>query len=375
MVFGCGVLAAAALGKVAPVLPQLRDDLGLSLAAAGWLVSSITAVPALLGTPAGLLIRRRGGRRALLAGLVILAVAGGAGAAAAQAGAMMLARLVEGVGFLLVVVAGPSLLAGMAARSEQPMVLALWGTCIPVGLAASAAAGGALAGPLGWRPWLAVPGVLAVPAALLVAVGVPGQPLQGAGAGARLRLASLRRPALLASGFFTVAVTGVTVLAVLPTFLVERRQAGTAAAGTATAVVALASVLGSAAAGWLLRRGLGLRGLAAVGLLMPLAIWPAMLAEGSLGGSVLGAAVALVANGAVVAAVFAAVPRVVAATDQVAVANGLVAQLGSTGSLLGPPLFAWAVAGHGWQAVPALVAGFALAGFALLVLADPRRSA
>jgi MFS family permease len=154
-VFGCGVLAAAALGKVAPVIPQLRDGLGLSLAGAGWVVSAITAVPALLGTPAGLWIRRRGGRRALLAGLVILAVAGAAGAAAPDARSMLVARLVEGV----------------------------------------------------------------------------------------------------------------------------------------------------------------------------------------------------------------------------AVANGLVAQFGSAGSLLGPPLFAWAVAGHGWRAVPALVAVFALAGFALLALAEPRPSA
>jgi MFS family permease len=73
--------------------------------------------------------------------------------------------------------------------------------------------------------------------------------------------------------------------------------------------------------------------------------------------------------------VFAAVPGVVAATDQVAVANGLVAQFGSAGSLLGPPLFAWAVAGQGWRAVPALVAVFTLAGFALLALAEPRPSA
>jgi MFS family permease len=145
-VFGCGVLAAAALGKVAPVIPQLRDGLGLSLAGAGWVVSAITAVPALLGTPAGLWIRRRGGRRALLAGLVILAVAGAAGAAAPDTRSMLVARLVEGVGFLLVVVAGPSLLAGMTGRTEQPLVLALWGTCIPIGLAASAFGGGALAG-------------------------------------------------------------------------------------------------------------------------------------------------------------------------------------------------------------------------------------
>ena len=51
--YGTGVLAAAALGKVAPAVPLLRTDLGLSLGQAGWLVSAITAVAACSGRPPG----------------------------------------------------------------------------------------------------------------------------------------------------------------------------------------------------------------------------------------------------------------------------------------------------------------------------------
>jgi MFS family permease len=174
---------------------------------------------------------------------------------------MLAARVVEGVGFLLVVVAAPTLLVQMAGRGDQQAVLALWGTCIPVGLAASAAAGGALA-PLGWRLWLAVPSALAVPAAMATALLVPPDtPEAPAGAapgrpagGTRLRLADLRVPALLAGGFCAAVVIAAAVLAVLPTFLEEERRAGIAAAGTATALVALSSVLGSLVAGWLLGR-------------------------------------------------------------------------------------------------------------------------
>jgi len=378
-VYGTGVLAAAALGKVAPAVPLLRTDLGLSLGQAGWLVSAITAVAALLGTPAGLWVRRRGGRRALLAGLAILAVTGGVGAAVPGVGWMLAARVVEGVGFLLVVVAAPTLLVEMAGREDQPAVLALWGTGIPVGLAASAAAGGVLA-PLGWRLWMAVPSALAVPAAVATALLVPpdtreapegAAPGRPAG-GTRLRLADLRVPALLAGGFCAAVVIGGAVLAVLPTFLEEERRAGIAAGGTATALVALASVLGSLVAGWLLGRGVGLRALAAGGLLMPLASWPVVRAGGSLGGSVLAAAALLAANGVVVAGVFAAVPRVAAAPDHLAVVNGLVAQLGSAGSVLGPPLFAWAVVAAGWQVLPPLVAVFTILGLVLLLLAETR---
>jgi MFS family permease len=375
LVYATGVLAAAALGKVAPAVSLLRAHLGLSLEAAGWLVGAITAVAALFGTPAGLWVRRRGGRRALLAGLALLAVTGAAGAAAPGAGWMLAARVVEGVGFLLVVVAAPTLLVEMAARPDQPAVLALWGTAIPVGLAASAAAGGALA-PLGWRLWLAAPNALAVPAAVASALFVPADraaPPVGAtrAAGASLRLADLRAPALLAGGFCAAVVIGAALLGLLPAFGAAQRRAGVAAGGTATAVVALCSVLGTLVAGWLLVRGAELRALAAAGLLMPLASWPMVGAGGSFAGSVLAAAGLMAANGVVVAGVFAAVPRVAAAPDHLAVVNGLVAQLGSAGSVLGPPLFAWAAAAAGWGVLPPLVAAFSVVGLVLLLLAEP----
>jgi MFS family permease len=402
------VLAATTLGKVAPAVPPLRADLGLSLSHAGWLVSAITAVAALLGTPAGLWVRRRGGRRALLAGLAVLAVAGAAGAAAPGLRWMLAARVVEGAGFLLVVVAAPSLMAQMARTSDQPAVLALWGTAIAVGLAASAFAGGVLA-PLGWRLWLAAPGLLAVPAAAVVARFVPPDapghlagavaegsaprnrgvpqtpppdtpvPLAGPrdrpAGGSRLRLADLRVPALLASGFCAVVLIASALLGVLPTFLVEERAGGNSAAGTATALVALSSVLGTLAAGWLLGRGVGLRGVMAAGLVMPLASWPMVGPGGSFAASVLAAAVLLAANGAMVAGVFAAVPRVAAAPDHLAVVNGLIAQLGSAGTLLGPPLFALAVGVAGWRAISPLVAVFAGCGLAALLLAERRAAA
>jgi MFS family permease len=234
-----------------------------------------------------------------------------------------------------------------------------------------------------------VPGVLAIPASVATALLVPSDapppsgrpaPVAGgaagrAGAPARLRLADLGAPALLAGGFCAAVVIGTAVLGMLPAFLEEQRRTGVAAAGTATALVAISSVLGSAVAGWLLGRGVGLRALAAAGLLMPLASWPVVAAGGSFGGSVLAAAALLAANGVQVAGVFAAVPRVAAAPDHLAVVNGLVAQLGSTGSLLGPPLFAWAVGAAGWGVLPAFVAAFTVLGLVLLLLAESRAAA
>src|ERR671931_159511 len=176
LVCAAGVPAAIALGKLAPVAPLVRSDLGLSLPQLGWAVSAITAVAALLGMPAGAWTRRVGQRRTLLAGLAVLAVAGGAGATAAGLGMLVAARPVEGVGYQMVVVAAPDLLVRLTRGRDRAAALALWGAVIPVGLAIGGAAGGTLAQAVGWRGWLGVAAALPLLAAVPVAAAIPPDP-------------------------------------------------------------------------------------------------------------------------------------------------------------------------------------------------------
>ena len=82
------------------------------------------------------------------------------------------------------------------------------------------------------------------------------------------------------------------------------------------------------------------------------------------------AAVILLANGIVVSAMFAAVPRFARSPARIALGNGLVAQLGSLGTLLGPPLFGGAITAVGWQVAPVLILGFSLCGIALALAAE-----
>ena len=53
LLYASGVLAAAQLGIVPPLVPELQRDLGLSLATAGMTVSIVTLIGALFGLPAG----------------------------------------------------------------------------------------------------------------------------------------------------------------------------------------------------------------------------------------------------------------------------------------------------------------------------------
>lgn len=373
LVCAAGVPAAVALGKIGVVGPLLRPDLGLSLPQLGLAVSAITVVAALLGTPAGLWTGGYGARRTLLAGLAVMTVAAAAGAVAWGLGALVAARVVEGVGFLAVVVAAPDLLVRLTRGADRAAALALWGSVIPVGLAVGGA-GGALVPAVGWRGWLGLTGVLPALAAVAVAVVIPPDPPRPDAARAPLRLAGLGRIPPLAGGFCGLCLIGIAMVSLLPSFLVGERGTGLGTAGAATAVVAFASVPGSLAASWLLRRGTGLRPLSLAALAMPLAALPAFRAGGALALVVAGAAAVMLANGVVVAAAFAAVPEAVRDPGQIALAIGLMTQLGSTGTLLGAPLFGGVVAAVDWSAFAPLVLLVTLLTLGLLLVASPRRS-
>jgi len=373
LVCAAGVPAAVALGKIGVVGPLLRPDLGLSLPQLGLAVSAITVVAALLGTPAGLWTGGYGARRTLLTGLAVMTVAAAAGAVAWGLGALVAARVVEGVGFLAVVVAAPDLLVRLTRGADRAAALALWGSVIPVGLAVGGA-GGALVPAVGWRGWLGLTGVLPALAAVAVAVVIPPDPPRPDAARAPLRLAGLGRIPPLAGGFCGLCLIGIAMVSLLPSFLVGERGTGLGTAGAATAVVAFASVPGSLAASWLLRRGTGLRPLSLAALAMPLAALPAFRAGGALALVVAGAAAVMLANGVVVAAAFAAVPEAVRDPGQIALAIGLMTQLGSTGTLLGAPLFGGVVAAVDWSAFAPLVLLVTLLTLGLLLVASPRRS-
>jgi predicted MFS family arabinose efflux permease len=374
LVCAAGVPAAIALGKIGVVGPLLRPDLGLSLPQLGLAVSAITVVAALLGTPAGLWTGGYGPRRTLLAGLAVMAVAAAAGAAAWGLGALLGARLLEGVGFLLVVVAAPDLLVRLSRGADRAAALALWGTVIPVGLAVGGITGGALAPALGWRGWLGLSAVLPALAAVAVVAAIPPDPPRRGGARPPLRLSGLGGTAPLAGGFCGLCLVGIAVVSLLPTFLVGERGSGLGTAGAATAVVAFASVPGSLAAGWLLRRGTGLRLLSVTVLAMPLAALPAFRSGGALAVVVAAAAAIMLANGVAVAAAFAALPEVVSDPGQIALAIGVMTQLGSTGTLLGAPLFGAVVAAADWSAFAPLLLLVTLLTLGLLLVASAWRS-
>lgn len=371
LAIAAGVAVAAALGKVAPVAGELRATFGLSAFALGTVISLITLLTAVLAVPAASRLSGDDARRWLAGGLLLVALAGGAMALVSHPAFLIALRVGEGMGYLLVMLTGPVVLLAQVAEARRSFVLALWGACVPAGLAISAVAGGLFGVWPGWRGWFGTLAVVCL--ALAAAVAVFVLPAREASP-RRPRLAMALRGGLLplAAGFAAVATIGVSVLSLLPTYLRTEDHLTAGAAGALTSVVASASILGSVCAGWLLHRGIRPVTLAAAALLCPVLTAMAFLPQLGLPARTAAAAMVLFAGGVAVAAGYGALPHVAPETDRLALGNGLLIQFGSIGTLLGPPVFAAATGLRHWSVSIWLVAATSLAGVLLLHRATAR---
>lgn len=361
LVYGIGVLAAGQLGIVPPLVPVLQAELGLSLATAGATISLITLVGGLLGLPAGAFAERIGHGRAFCLGLLVMAVSGGLCAIAEDAALLLAARVLAGIGYLLVVVAGPSLLAALAEPRHQPVVLSLWGTFVPVGIALAGVATASFVH-IGWRTIFVVDAALLV-GALLLAVPVLQAPVATRAAVGSIPPGSLRAALPLAVSFFCFALLFLALAGMLPAYLVEQREVAVATAGRIVAVATALGIVGSFAAAWLMHHGASPSRLIAIGLAGSTAA--AILAfrpEFGLSVAIAGFAVSFAIGGLVPSAAFASVPRLAPERRAIGPINGLLAQAGSLGSLAGPPLLALWVELTSWTWAPLMLLAVAAVG-------------
>jgi MFS family permease len=370
LIYAVGVIAAGQLGMVPPLVPALQRDLGLSLAGAGMAVSIVTMVGAALGLLAGHWCETIGHARALGIGVLVMTLAAGLCAIADGAGLLLAARGLAGVGYLLVVVAGPSLMAVHAEPRHHPVTLSLWGTFVPAGIALAGILAASFADRAGWRALFAVDaGVLALAAVAAVLAVPSGRTIAASEAAPPASRAGRRSAAPLALSFFCFALLFLALAGLLPAYLVDQRGLAAEDAGRIVSIATALGIPGSLAAAWLMRRGATPGRLTAIGLVASAAIAALAFNGVPLALVIAGFAVSFAIGGLVPAATFASVPLVAPDARAIGPINGLVAQAGSLGSLAGPPVLALWVEWLGWSSSPVLLLVIAATGAASALLA------
>lgn len=347
-----GALAACQIGKVAPALPVMRADLGMDMVGAGWMASVYTGTAMVLGLVGGMLADRYGHRNTLVTGLLLIALGSMAGSQMDTLGPLIVSRIVEGMGFVLIVVSAPALIFGVVALKDRGLAMGAWGLFMPLGLTVMLLLAPVILDAWGWRVlWLVNAALALVAAALLVLSGIGGarKPVDPAKLWHDLAITvKLPAPWVLSIAFGVFSAQFSAVNAWLPTYLIETQGRSTAEAGAMAAFIAIIYAPGAVLGGFLVGRGvprwlviagacgtMGLGGLIAFGLgLGPVA---------SFGGIML----LSITAGLVPTAILAAAPVMAPSIAQVGAFNGILIHGANVGTLLGPPAFAGVVSHFG----------------------------
>lgn len=368
-----GVLAAAQLAKFASLAPLVQRQFYLGLPAAGLLVSLLEAGGAVFGFASGLALSRIGAPIFLRSGLITMALAGLAEALAARAPLLFAARALEGIGYLLVVVAAPAMIVSLSRDARTRIrAMALWSSFVPVGMGAGGAVTGLLAFRFGLCGTLLSWSLLCALAALSVLSLKSTAPVSR----------HLRLPApgawIMTGAFGCYTLFSCAMTALLPSFLVARYGLSLADADVMGAIVAVAC-LPSAGIALMLVRGREATGrlllaISAMALVLTAGIGPLIYSgSASWRTGMLAAALSLI-SGIAGTLLFTRLPALSGArtaTDtRIAATTGLLTQCGAGGALLGPPLGALAVSRWGWTGLGWLISLLALAMLALVLLAE-----
>jgi len=355
-----GIVSAFHIGKASAVLEVLQAQLGISLVGASWLVSASGVIGALVGAPVGLLVDRAGARRMTLVGLLVQAAASAVGALLAEPGWLLASRVVEGLGFQLVVVAAPALIATGMAAHQRPAAMAAWSTFMPIGLAAALLAPVVLPAQ-GWQSlWWG--GTIAAGATALALRALAPESSRAAGAAPSLRQDSVdlwkaRAPVLLAWLFALFNASYFAVFGFLPALLQSASQLTGVPTAVLSATAVAASAGGNLAGLALLARGVRPAALL-VGSFLALAACSVPIVVSEAAGP-LARYAASVAFGAVAglipAALFAEAPARAPRANLQGLVIGLMMQGSNVGLVAGPPLAAAVAGAFGWAAVAGLV--------------------
>jgi MFS transporter, DHA1 family, inner membrane transport protein len=376
-----GVVASAQIGKAIVAIPLIRADLGFGLDVAGLIVAVFATLGATLGVPAGVVVRRLGARRALVGGMSAIAVGNLIGATAQGEAVLLLARIVEGVGFFGVVLTIPSLLAIIVDDDRREFVMAMWSAYMPAGITLMLALGPAV-DRIGWRGLWLSSACLASAYAALLAWSMRDLPAIASRNDQKNSIFSiLRNPrcVVLALAFFAYSCQIFSLVFALPFLLTSTTGIDFGRAGLLSAGILAVSTLGHASSGFALRAGMPLWGnVAAAFLMFALSTFPIYQAGAPVPVAIGFAALALGVGGLAPGALYAAVPHVAPRTIDVPPAIGLLQQASNLGQFAGPCVLGWWAHTFGWGAAPGLIVPAALCGLlsalAIRGLIKPSRS-
>jgi MFS family permease len=377
LAISAGVLAAFQVGKVHIALSSVRQSFSLGLVSASWILSALSIVGLLAAIPTGTLGDRFGNKRTVIAGLLFIAIASALGGFAPSLPWLLVSRLIEGIGFVMVVVAAPSMVVEATAPENLRIALAGWSAYMPGGIALITFLAPLVLAHHTWRALWWFNAVLLFVAAAIIGLLAKGAAVVAPKAHTRGPLEevkcvlSARGPVLLALIFGMYTMQHLSVMGFMPTLLRERFQVPEARIGLLVSIAMASNILGNLAAGVLLQRGISRSRIIATTSIFMACMTVGMFVLPLPLPAFYGCAFAFSCFGGLVpSSVMGAAPFHAPEPSLLGATNGLLVQGSNLGTVIGPLLMSTIATHFGWNWVPVMTGVSAV--FAALLASNMR---
>lgn len=259
VVFLAGVIFSAGNFKVPPTMIVVLDEMNVGVAAGGWLMSMGVLAGIILALPAGGIMMKIGPKKLGLFALGSALIGNIIGAIAPSFTVLMLGRLIEGIGFGLIGVVAPAIIAVWFPPEKRGLPMAIWSIWIGVGMLFIFNATNAVLPAFGWRGdwWLIsilMAGIMALFAWLVeVPEAETGEQKQPTAAPVSMADGFKSPSSWLLGLVFAVFAFGVGALTTfVPTFLVEEVGMSVATANMTSSVVTIGMITGGIIMGFVI---------------------------------------------------------------------------------------------------------------------------
>jgi MFS family permease len=158
----------SATNIMTPLLPEIRDDFGVSISTAGLIVGAFGLARLIVDLPAGFLATRVPPFRLSVIAAIALVVSSIVGLTAGSVEVLIAARIGSGVGVAILATIILAALSGTATDADRGKVMSLYPMANNVGIALYPLVGGVLGAIAGWRATFAITAILAIGAALIL---------------------------------------------------------------------------------------------------------------------------------------------------------------------------------------------------------------
>ncbi|PWQ94393.1 CynX/NimT family MFS transporter [Leucothrix pacifica] len=346
-----GITAATNIGKVAPVIPLIQQELGLSLVNVGWVVSGFSLAAMFLCLLMSVLATQVGNYRLAVLALLMMGAGGLISANAGSFPALLSGRVTESLGFVMIAVTGPALLAKVALPEDMAIAITLWTIWLPVGVILMLLLSPLLVSLSGWRLVWSVTSWLSLAWALVLGIAVFKIGTAGDRAPrisrAEFRGLFHRNSWLLTLSMTCFSMAYLAATSFAPTFWYETHDISLRQGAYFLTFAMFGTMIGNLSSGLLVKRGYATRKLLLMAFVIPTLIGGcSFLTSLPFWVQYIGFVIFTTLAGAVPTVLMAVAPTYTSSPVQIGPSVAMVFQGATTGQVLGPILLSQLIEYH-----------------------------